>query len=290
MLDRSRVKIVVLSPGRRQGTTTLSILIGMIFESTQNLKVCLTTVGKDNDSISAYLGRNIIPDVTRSLEQVYKLLASGQISPSDIVDYSQRLSGNFYLFDTVADYMSQEASNALLLKVMGYLDFDIIITDINDEIDSDVTQQLIKESNLVLIVFEQAKDMVKKMKAWRQSEYYDVIDTIGELFVINRFDRNVSSLKEWTKVCGINWRFAEKICDCAYIRKISNQGKLLSLMSNIRNHDVRTLGLTSDLKRLVHKVCNNSGIFFIDWEKREAEKLLREKETLKVDKERYRRR
>lgn len=257
--------ISIISPGRRQGNTTLAISIGLMLSTTQNISVCLTHTGADNEALITYLGDKIVPDVTNSFEQVGELAMFGQLSQGSIVDYMHKLSEGYYFLDTTSKHLSTEVSSDLLLKVFEYLDFDVVITDISTEIYDEITQEVLRRSDLVLVVLEQAKDMLNKLLAWKESEYYSPIYEIEEMFVLNKFNRVVSSLKEFCKEAQIHFRRTEKCDYTAEIQRLSNRGNLLSLYDEICERDVDLLGFDEDMKRLIHKVCLSLGFKFIDW-------------------------
>jgi MinD-like ATPase involved in chromosome partitioning or flagellar assembly len=241
-------------------------MLGLFLESTQRVKCGIMHIGKNNDAITSYLGKSLMEDKTKSLEQVNELINQGSITAEEILDYAHRLTDNLYLMDTAASYMSVKESNQLFMNIIDNITVDVVLVDIDTEIDDDITQNVIKSSDLVLIVMEQAIDMAKRLKRWRESPYYDAIEMATELFVINRYNREVCALKDFARTAGISERHTEKVDYCTLIQKLSNEGKLTTLMNYVFNHQLRAFGIASDMKRLIQKIYMNLNLPFVDWD------------------------
>jgi hypothetical protein len=241
-------------------------------ENTQRMKVAIMHAGQDNDAITSYLGKSLVSDRTKSLEQVNQLIEHGQISPEDILDYANRLTEELYLLDTAADYMSPEQAHQLFMGIYQNIPVDMIITDIDTELTEDITQEIIKTSDMVLIVLEQSIDVAKKLKKWRSTHYYDCIDEVGEFFVINRYNKDVMMKKDFAKAASVNEKFTETIDYNTFLLKLANEGQLMKIMPAIMNHQLRVFGLSTDLKRLIARVFQNLNISFTDWDTAQQKK------------------
>ncbi|WP_105614124.1 hypothetical protein [Vallitalea okinawensis] len=258
------MKIAVISPGRRQGATTVSVLLGVALAQTQNLRVCLTHTGTYSESINTFLGLKEIQDKTRSLTQVIKLLEANAISGEEISDYCIKLGANLDIINTASHALSQADSDRLLSFVLQNLKHDVVITDVTTEFYEETTQGVIDSSDLVIMVLTQAKDILKKFELWRQSNYYKKLQDKGLIFIVNQYDPYVGAFRDMTKHLGLKHRRCCKIAYSPFIKRTGNQGKLHTILPYIMDKDVRVIELHNDIKECLHVITANLGMP-MDW-------------------------
>lgn len=257
------MKIAIYSPVRRQGCSTLSVLLGAAIAQVVGMKVCLTYTGNESDAYNVALGLSHLEDRTRSLTQVIRMLEGNSIAGEDIVDYLTPLRENLDIMQTASDYITAEESDALLHFVLSNLPHELIITEINSEPFEENTQHILNDVDIVIVLVSQGMDVLNKYKLYKKSQYFPDNDKI--IYVVNQFDPNISPLKDVAKMMGVNRRKIVKISRNPYITKMANAGTLHKLMPYIYKKDLRVLNLHADIRDLCYLVMSNLGIK-INWE------------------------
>lgn len=253
------MKIAVMSPSRDQGITTVSVLLGLTLAQTQGQSVCLTHSGMDSFSLDSYLGISKYNDKTKSITQIIRLLETHAISGNDIADYCTKIENNFELLNTAAPDVNGEESAKLLKFVIPNLNHDIVITDVKTELWEETTQQTLQTADVVIIVLSQNIQTVKKLEAWKASEYYAAIRGKPTMYIINKFDGYVSSFRDFTKQAGLKHIQCCKISYSPYIKRTANLGKLHTLLPYIIERDVRVCELNNDLKECMQVIMAHMG-------------------------------
>lgn len=259
------MKVAVYSPVRRQGCTTLSILLGSAIAQISNTKVCLTYTGTATDSYNIALGLDQVEDRTKSLTQVIRMLEANSITGKEINDYLTPLNDNLDIMQTSNDYITTEESDKLLTFVLNNLTHDLIITEINSEPYEDSTKAILSNADIIVVLLSQGKDIINKYNTWKNSELFP--DPTKIVYAMNLYDPNVSALRDVTKIMGIKPNKIVKITNNPFIKKMSNNGSLHKLMPYIYNKDIRVVNLHSDIRDLCYLVMSNLGIK-IDWGKK----------------------
>lgn len=255
------MKIAVISPDRRQGGTTVSVLLALALAQTQNYRTCLTYTGNDNLSIMGCLGLKPFEDKTRNLTQVIKLLEAHAISGEEISDYCIKVPGvpNLQIIDTASDTISDEDNSKLLKFVIENLHHEIVITDVATEIYDDITRAVIDQSDLVVMVLTQSRDIGNKLKYWETAGVLEYVNNKGLVFIFNQYDPYVEAFRDTTKRMGLRHRRCAKISYNPFIKKTGNQGKLQTILPYILKKDPRVIELNNDLKECLMTVLANLG-------------------------------
>ncbi len=257
------MKVAIYSPVRRQGCSTVSMLLGAALAHVVGMKVCLTYTGVESDAYNIALGLNHLEDRTRSLTQVIRMLEGDNISGDDIIDYLTPLANNLDIMQTSSDYITSEDSDVLLSFVLNNLPHELIITEINSEPFEENTQHILNDVDIVIVLVSQAMDVLTKYKLYKKSQYYPNQAKI--VYVVNRYDPYISPLKDVAKIMGVDKRKIVKIPKNPYIVKMANSGTLHKLMPYIYNKDLRVLNLHADIRDLCYLVMSNLGVK-INWE------------------------
>lgn len=255
------MKIAVISPDRRQGGTTVSVLLAVALAQTQKLTTCLTYTGNDNRSITGNLGVKASEDKTRTLTQVIKLLESNAISGNEILDYCLQVPGvpNLQIIDTAADTISDEDNAKLLKFAVENLNHQVVITDVATEIYEDVTRAVIDNSDLVVMVLSQSREVGEKLKLWESNNIMDDLNKKGVVYIFNQYDPYVDAFRNTTKKMNLKHRRCAKISYNPFIKRTGNMGRLQTILQYILNMDPRVVELNNDLKECLTVVLANLG-------------------------------
>lgn len=256
------MKIAIYSPVRRQGSTSLSILLGTALAAKTTLKTCLTYTGTESDTFNMFLGLRQYADRTKSINQMIKMLQANAISGEDISDYLHKVVENIDLMHTSSDKTKKEESEILLSYILSHLPHNLVITDVNSEPYEETTQKVLGEADLVVVVLSQGVDVIDKFKRWKESSYFP--DPSKVVYVINRYDANVSAIRNVCKLIGVKYNKVAKLSMNPMIRKQSNEGKLGDLMTYILERDIRVIELANDMRDIALLVGGNLGIR-INW-------------------------
>lgn len=255
------MKISIISPDRKQGGTTISVLLALALAQTQNLTTCLTYTGNNNKSIDSFLGLKSMEDKTRNLTQVIKLLEANAISGDEILDYCTQVPGvpNLQIINTASDTISDDDNAKLLKFVIGNLNHQIVITDVATEIYDDISKAVLDNSDLIVMVLTQSKDVGEKLKYWESTEVMKYLNSKGLVYIFNQYDPYVEAFRDTTKRMNIRHRRCAKISYNAFIRRTSNIGKLQTILPYILSKDPRVIELNNDLKECLMVILANLG-------------------------------
>lgn len=255
------MKIAVISPDRRQGGTTVSILLALAMAQTQNFTTCLTYTGNNQSSIAGALGIKPLEDKTRSLTQVIKLLESNAISGDEILDYCIQVPNvpNFQIIDTSSDAITSEDNAKLLKFVIGSLNHQIVITDVTTEIYEDITNSVIDSADLVVMVVTQSREIKEKLKLWESANIMNRLSQRGLVFIVNQYDPYVEAFRDTSKSMKIKHSRCAKVSYNPFIKRTSNIGKLQTILPYILDKDPRVIELNNDLKECLAIVLANLG-------------------------------
>jgi len=255
------MKIAVISPDRRQGSTTVSVMLALGIAQTQNMTTCLAYTGNDGRSMTSYLGVKPQEDKTRNLTQVIKLLESNAIAGDEIVDYCLKVPGvpNLQLIETAAETTSLEDNTKLLKFAIQNLSHEVVVTDVATEIFDEASLAVIEQSDLVVMVLTQSKDVWDKLRDWDRAGVLSILNGKGLVYIINQFDPYVEAFRDTTKRLGLRHRRCAKLSYNPFIRKSSNTGKLQTMLPFILDRDPRVIELNNDLKECLMVVLSNLG-------------------------------
>lgn len=258
------MKIALLSPRHKQGLSTASILLAQTIAHTTTLRVHLTYTGGDYKSYLEYLGLDYEEDKTRTTSQMVKLIETGSLSHAELEDYMIKIEDRFLVLNTSSDITTEEDSETLISYVLSNEDDNgtLTVIDVNTELDDDITQKIIKESDLVIIVAEQTRLSSEMAKRWMKSDYIE--DDSKVVFIFNLFDPYVMSSRETAKMFGIRYRRTSKISYNPYIKKFCNERKLDNLLTYIKRKDERVFELNADLLECARLIGNQLG-FHVEW-------------------------
>jgi len=259
------IKIAIVSPSRRQGETTVSILLALALAEATKKRVCITATGADSLSMRTMLGLSEADDITRSVSQLNHLIESGSLDNIGIKDYLTPVNPYVDVLISSAIGMSEIEGDRLFGNAVSLLEHDFIVTDVNSAVDAKVSFDIYNTYDLVLIVLSQDAIVKKKLQMWKKSGAFPDTDKIT--YLINGFDPIVSDARAIAKELGV--RFDTKVGKMnmnPWIRKQSNDGKVTQLMKFIIEADSRVIDINYDLGDLVAMIGNNL-LFQYEWGK-----------------------
>ena len=257
------IKIGIVSPSRRQGETTLTMLLGLALEKATGETVCITATGADYLSTRTYLGVEVTEDITKSASQLNQLLESGVMTHEGFKDYLTALTPKTDVLLSSTLGMSEGEGDRLFGNALPYLTHEYIVTDINSSLDAELVRHIYDEYDFIIVVFSQDAVVIKKLNTWMKSGAYPETSKVG--YVLNGYSPIVSDARTVAKNLGI--KYAAKFTKLAlnpYIRKMGNEGKIIDLLTYITKKDTRTLEVFYDLGEILQMLSVNL-CFAIDW-------------------------
>lgn len=251
------IKIGVVGPSRRQGETTVSMLLGLALAKATDERVCITATGADYLSTRSFLNIEEEDDVTKSASQLNQLLSSGAIDAPEFRNYLTALAPKVDILLTSNSSMSDSEGDKLFLNALPYLDdYGFLITDMNSSLDNDTAKYVYEEFDFILVVFSQDVVVQKKLDIWMRSHAYPDKTKVG--YVLNGYSEIVGDMKSVAKRFGINYNTKfSKLTLNPYVRKMANAGNIVELSTYISEKDSRVLDLFYDMGRIVEMLGAN---------------------------------
>lgn len=256
------VKIAVLGSTRRQGETTIAILLAQAFERVFKTKVCLTKTGQDVTTLRTFLGIKTTFDFTRSVSQLVRLAEAGTLSDKEIADYVTSISPNVDFLETCGNGITDSESAQLLMNSFGFLTHNFVITDVDTELDDEITQKVLEAADLVVIVISQGKDILLKLMEWMKNPLFPNPDKV--VYVVNEYDPVVGALRELSKLIGVPHVRVAKLNYNPFVKIMGNLGQLQDIMDYVFKKDSRVIDLYSDIREIIYMCCAQIGLA-VNW-------------------------
>lgn len=254
-------RIAVVSPTRKQGETTITILLAEMLKVVAKTSVCLTHTGWGAKGMKSYLGLRDSTDVTKSIAQLARFLESGGLAQTEIGDYVTSLRSGVDVIKADDDISKDDASE-LMLDCIKQVAYEIILTDIETDLEDPATIEALQSADLTIIVMQQSVDTYNKFKAWQDSPYFPPEHKV--LYLINEYDPKVSAVRDITKSLGIRKIRTCKVNYNPFIRILSNRGDLDRLLPMMLDNDSRVIDLQQDFRMLISMVCSQIAVVG-DW-------------------------
>lgn len=252
------IKIAVVGPTRRQGETTLALMLALTIQKVFKVRVCLTQTGIDCQSLKTFLGIKDTFDYTKSLSQLVRLLEAGDLADREISDYLTPIVDGVDLLQTSDSITSADVSSRLLLESIDYLNHNFIVTDVNTDLDSDVTQEILKKADLVVVSLTQGKDAIVKMRSWQEHVMFP--DPNKVVYVVNYYDPVICALRDVSNQIGVRHVRVAKLNYNPFVAKMSNTGKFTDLIPYIFNKDSRVIDLLLDMQEILYMMSAQLGM------------------------------
>jgi hypothetical protein len=242
------MRVAVISPVKRTGITTCSLMIGHMIAATQSVSVCMTHTGSNYD-IRAFNGIEENEDMTRSISQVARLLEAKAIGPENLPEYCTKLATNIELMDTDSESITDEEGTNIMSFVYNNIPREFVFCDINTELFEDTTQAILKASDAVILVATPSDKVMKAAQDYLLSEFWP--KDKKTMFLVNLYDPQIASLSELSKMVGMKVRDTCKIRYNPLIMQNCNKGTLDTMTPYIIQKDPRVIELNIDLKECI---------------------------------------
>lgn len=239
--------IAVTSPVHGQsGNTTTAILLSLMLAKKGHKRVCLTHLAGKSSSFYDYLGLQALEDKLTAPSQVVKLLREGSISASELTDYTMHVCDDLDIFGNNGDTVTDEEMDTAQKHILGHMPHDFTIADVDVNTARPIGKHILKTSDIVVITLTQSHNVLGRYK-----EIYEPM--AGKtVFVCNHYSPHVGSIQSLGKSLGVS---PKQICPISHsdsIQKLSNEGKLASLLEFVKTAPLP--GLEADLRTLSQAV------------------------------------
>lgn len=251
------MRIGVMSPSRKQGITTASILIASAFADTQGTKVCLVHTGEDNFPINNALGIEELNDITKSFTQLVKLLEAEAISGKEVSDYCTKVSLNLDVLHLSSESVSREVSSKHIPFLIESLEHDVVVVDIDTEPQDPITLSIMKNIDFFVVVLSQSNDVYRKLELWKEYEYLAQLEKKGIMYVFNQYDQYTGAFRNASKSIGVRHTRCCRISYNPFIRRMSNENRLHQIIEYVVNRDAKVVELNNDIKEILQVITAN---------------------------------
>lgn len=260
------MKIMLISPKHGKGLTTVSALISDMCAREFGVPCLLTQTDPLDESLDKYLDLAHKKDKMMSIRQINKLLEVGEISGTDIADYTVKKGklGVFDIFDTsiVRSNSDCRIDTKLLNKILDTANRQLVFIDVADEIYEPETQSLIEDADYYIVVIDQSINTLNQFLAIKESEYWDKFKEKDFLIVVNNFNKNISSINYISKKLGVRSSKILKIHYNPFIAKAANDGTLLCVNDFGLDGDFRYIDVLKDIMNCADVIAANLAITF----------------------------
>lgn len=249
-------RILVMSPLHNMGATVVSTLVaqGVTFDN----KTSTLIFTQPKSRLPEYIGIDNIYDPTRSVMQIVKLVDSGAIDDSDILDYAHSYSKNAYLLNVADPSLTGKDREQVVTHIFNRAPTDITICDNSEDIDTPLTQRLLDITDTVFIVIDMSRKSREYLKAWLETPQLSTNPNV--YFIVNRYDEVVYSKRNFAKTISQPANRVGKIHYNPWIEKCCNNRQLHTVLPLARQLDPRVANLNNDICELIQ--CINGDILF----------------------------
>lgn len=243
------MKVAVMPLAQRSGVTCVSLFtaMGLAFKQGKTTRLCFTG---DNPAIKRYVGIDSSKvDVTRSISQVSKLLQAHAISPEELTNYSIKIDTNLELLDSFSPALTNEEMNEILSFVYSRSTTDYTICDLAYTWDDPISQAVLAESDVVILVCEPDWASLSRVVDFRDSNK-KLWEKVQPLLLVNRYDAAIKPLKLMSKEAGMAVRYTCKLHYNPYIARSCWARDLKSCAIRSYEHDPRVIELAQDVREI----------------------------------------
>lgn len=240
------MKIAVVSPVGRCGSTVATLLMAYTMAYTQGRTVRLCYTG-ENHAIKRYVGKDTAErDATRTISQVSKLLEAHAIAPDDLGDYCLKMGINIDIMDSWDSALTEEEVTSLLVFTFSRNVADYIFCDLAYSIEDDTSQAVLKACDVVVVVSEPSRASLKAIRDMQESEYWPKGKPC--MLLVSKYGEEIDSLDNLAKQAQFKKRATCKIHYSPLITKYCNSGQLDTIIPYIIQRDPRVIEFNADLK------------------------------------------
>lgn len=246
-------KILVMSPLHNLGATVAAEMIAQAVTFDNKTSTLLFT--EANSNLPQYLGIEDTHDPTRSIMQIVKLIDSGAISDTDILDYAFTYVKNGWLIDVADPSLAGKDREQVVSHVFSRVTTDIAICDNSEDIDSPLTQALLDIADMTFIVIDMSKKSMKHLKAWLESPQLKDKDNV--YIIVTKYNEVAGAVRDFARSIAVP---ANRVCKLHYnpwIIKCTLNMQLHTILPLARELDPRVANLNSDIMELIQCIDGN---------------------------------
>ena len=246
------VRVLVMSPLHNLGQTVCSTLFaqGVTFSG----KTSMLLATEQSSPISEYISLDKEVDPTRSVMQIVRLIDSGSIGDSDILDYAHQYTKNGFYLNTSDAALTGTDRTQVITHLFQHTPCDIVLCDNGADLDSDITRELLELSDAVFIVIDMSPKCLKYLENWLKSK---ILKEYANVFlIVNKYDEVVSSMRDFAKKTSLTSNRLCKIHYNPWIRKCTLNGQLHTILPLAREYDPRVANLAIDVDDIANSCAN----------------------------------
>lgn len=202
-------------------------------------------------------------DLESGLEGMAKLAAANRLSPEMIQNYTNVVYKNRLEVVTAPAKKDDLDYNKIYQSCINILSaakkyYDILIVDLNNGINNETTQAILKMSNIIILNMEQKTSELKSLINLRE-KYNNIFSSKNTLYLINNYDKKSKySTKNISRELGEK----KEVLSVPYDNLLADsvqEGKTAEFFLNARikrleNEETRTGFLIRELKRVADAV------------------------------------
>lgn len=243
------MRIAVISPhAQNNGNTTLAMLIGMQFATTNKL-TCMTHILPQSNSFPKYLNFKGFVDKTSSPSQIVQILKNGSLSASDVRDYCRPVSTDLEAFTNDTSNFSKEDMMFMFKYIAKAFPHDNVIFDVDDD-NLDTCSAVIELCDVVVLNITQSVTELSNFHD-KRDEFLKLFEGKPVVVVVNKYNSVKQNFKGMAALMGLkkptNW---VALHENPWITWATNHGKLNILFKNIVKKDPRVIDVNADLQKI----------------------------------------
>lgn len=284
------MNIAVMSPHTRHiGNTTVAGLLALELAS-RGMKTCLTNLStaEENNPLNHYFGFDSqARDSTSAPSKLAKMLKERIINTDSVTNYCKSVAKDCDILSVADRKMDDDLLKTLVWFELTNFPHDVVIYDVDipiEKYNEPYAQLLFERVDFIIWVFNQSILEVRDFKVITPK--ITKLLNKPSLVVINKFDRQVSSIKDVQseiaqkelskETSWLRLRYNPMVC------KYTNGGSLHYLHAAMKNADYAVLNLDGDLAQIAGRVMKFSRRLKSQYAKNKSEIRQRELENFQA--------
>lgn len=255
------MKITLLSPRHGRGLTTVSALLADMASKKYGIPCMLTHTGARDEAMDSYMSLTKGMDKTMNFRQIVKLSEVGEITGSDLKDYTVK-RGKLNIFNPNGEEIDDEKGNMLLMQILKTNVHGLTFIDVTGELTDPGVESILADSDFHVIVLNQSMETINQLKYWKEYGYWDKIEQAGYIIIINCFNNNIMALDKVAKLIGAKRNRVFKLHYNPLIVKQANEGTLLISNEYALVGDPRYVQIKTDLLECLKAIAANLGLAY----------------------------
>lgn len=246
-------RILVMSPLHNLGATLTSAFIAhsMTFAN----KTSTLTFTQPDSQLPSYFGIGDTKDPTRSVMQIVRLIDNGALEDRDILDYGYIYGKNGWMLNVADPSLEGRDRTQVVRHIYSRVPTDVCVCDNSDDLDTSITAELIKESDMVFIVVDMSGKARSRLTSWLMHPIFKEFENY--YIVVNKYSEVISSLRDFAKKIHVPANRVCKVHMNPWIQKCTLNGQLDTLLPQVRDLDPRVANLNVDMNELIQCISSD---------------------------------